>query len=134
MVRNEDDKLTHFLACSSSCSTPSLMKHVHQVQKKLTPLSDQVQVSEVLVSHCSLQFAPPTLLLPGRMSCGSPMNAWRLFTIVSPHAACVQVRVEDSLFVGQSRPEVCTMCAQAGDPGCAPKLSSQSYNQVGECE
>eukprot|EP00983_Pelagomonas_calceolata_P051365 1142377-Pelagomonas_calceolata.AAC.11 len=41
-----------------------------------------------------------------------------------------EVHVEDSLFIGQSRPEICTMCAQSGDPGCAPKLSRQSYNQV----
>lgn len=41
-----------------------------------------------------------------------------------------QVRVRDSLFIGQSRPEVCTMCTQISDPGCAPKLSRQSYNKV----
>ena len=49
---------------------------------------------------------------------------------VNPDPNLSQVSVRDSLFVGQSRPEVCSICTQPGEPGCAPKLSKKSYNQV----
>ncbi len=44
----------------------------------------------------------------------------------------MQVLVRNSLFVGHSRPEVCTMCTTMGQSGCPPKPSDKSYNQVGE--
>eukprot|EP00798_Chlamydomonas_sp_ICE-L_P008885 gene8886-3764_t len=40
-----------------------------------------------------------------------------------------EVLVQGGVFAGQTGPEVCAMCIKKSDPGCAPKVSSKSYNQ-----
>ncbi|GIL53442.1 hypothetical protein Vafri_9024 [Volvox africanus] len=40
------------------------------------------------------------------------------------------MRWEGGLLAGQSSNDVCTACSTLSDPGCHPKLSSQSFNQL----
>lgn len=41
----------------------------------------------------------------------------------------VQVNMVGGVFVGESSPEMCSMCISLTDVGCHPKLSIFSYNQ-----
>lgn len=87
-----------------------------------------------------MQLPPPFLVPKGHVAdhaISLPPFLHLYLSQTNSMEAQLHFTLSDSVFIGQSRPDLCSLCASMSssyrDPGCPTALSSQSYNQVSLC-